>query len=184
MSAAAAPLLLATANPGKLAEARRLWPGALEALAIDLPEIQSLDLEEVLRAKAAAAYRLAGRPVLVEETGLYLAAMGGFPGPLVKWMLAAIGAEGMARAALALGDARAEARCLLLLADGEREVVAQGSTHGRLVLPARGTSGFGWDPVFEPDGQARTYGEMSAAEKDARSHRGRAWRDLASQLGA
>jgi XTP/dITP diphosphohydrolase len=59
--------------------------------------------------------------------------------------------------------------------DGQREVVAEGLTSGVLVLPPRGTEGFGWDPVFEPEGSSRTYGEMTAGEKDAISHRGRAW---------
>ncbi len=55
-------------------------------------------------------------------------------------------------------------------------ITAEGETRGALVLPPRGDSGFGWDPVFQPDGEDRTYGEMSAAEKDRIGHRGRAWR--------
>ncbi|KAB2963360.1 MAG: non-canonical purine NTP pyrophosphatase, partial [Thermoanaerobaculia bacterium] len=100
------PLLLVTGNPGKLAEARRLAGRALESVAVDLPEIQSLDLDEVLAAKAEAAFARLGRPLVVEETGLELAALHGFPGPLVRWMLEAVGAEGIARTALALGDPR------------------------------------------------------------------------------
>jgi len=180
--AAAAPLLLVTGNPGKLAEARRLAGRALAAIDLDLPEIQSLDLEETLRAKAATAFAAVGRPLVVEETGLELAAMNGFPGPLVRWMLEAIGAEGIARTARALGDARARAVCLLGWTDGERVIVGRGETAGELVLPARGKRGFGWDPVFRPDGETRTYGELADAEKDALSHRGRAWRDLLARL--
>ncbi len=175
------PFVFVTGNPGKLAEARRLCGPALAAVDLDLPEIQSLDLRAVVEEKARAAWELLRRPLVVEETGLELAALGGFPGPLVKWMLQAVGAEGMARAALALGDARATARCLLVYRDGERAVMGEGATHGRLVLPPRGEGGFGWDPVFLPEGEARTYGELTAAEKDALSHRGRAWRDLLSQ---
>ncbi|MCL4839783.1 MAG: non-canonical purine NTP pyrophosphatase [Thermoanaerobaculia bacterium] len=177
-----APLLLVTGNAGKLAEARRIVGEGLDAVDLDLPEIQSLDLSEVLRAKAAEAWRRLGRAVVVEETGLYLAALGGFPGPLVKWMLAAVGAEGIARTALALGEARVEARCALLWLDGEREILAEGSTHGRLVLPGRGRRGFGWDPVFQPDGEERTYGELAPEEKDVLGHRGRAWRALLAEL--
>ena len=169
---------LVTGNPNKLVEARRLCGHQLTAAAVDLPEIQSLDLGEVLDAKADEAFRRLGRPVIVEETGLELAAMNGFPGPLVKWMLDAVGAVGVARAALALGDGTARAHCMLLYYDGERRLVAEGQTVGELVLPARGESGFGWDPVFQPAGEERTYGEMSAAEKDRIGHRGRAWRAL------
>ena len=120
--------------------------------------------------------------MVVEETGLQLAAMNGFPGPLVKWMLQAVGPEGIARAALALGDARARAVCLLAWTDGRRLVVGRGVTEGELVLPSRGSNGFGWDPVFRPEGEARTYGELADEEKDRLGHRGRAWRDLLEQL--
>ena len=173
---------LVTGNAGKLAEARRIVGAGLESVAVDLPEIQSLDLIEVLRAKAAAAFASVGAPVVVEETGLELAALAGFPGPLVKWMLDAVGAEGIARCALALGDARVTARCALAAFDGERAVEAAGETAGTLVLPPRGARGFGWDPVFVPDGETRTYGELSEAEKDRLGHRGKAWRALLAQL--
>lgn len=174
--------VLVTGNSGKLAEARRLSPFKMEAEPIDLPELQSLDLVEVVVAKADEAWRRLGRPLVVEETGLELTALNGFPGPLVKWMLEAIGAEGISRLAHSAGDPRATARCLLLFRDRERSVLAEGSTTGELVLPARGGHGFGWDPVFSPNGLDRTYGELGDAEKDAISHRGHAWRELASKL--
>jgi len=175
--------VLVTGNRDKLAEARRLAGRRLESVALDLPEIQSLDLEEVLRAKADEGWRRLGRPVIVEETALELAALGGFPGPLVKWMLAAVGPTGIARAALALGDPVATARCALLYRDAERLVIGRGQVVGRLVDPPRGEGGFGWDPVLVPEGETRSFGEMGPEEKDRLGHRGRAWRDLAARLG-
>ena len=159
-------------------------------MALDLPEIQSLDLLEVLRAKGAEAWRRLGRPLVVEETGFEIDAFGGFPGPLVKWMLEAMGAEGMAGAALATvaeregAAAGATARCMVLYRDGQREVVGEGVARGTLVLPPRGQGGFGWDPVFLPEGESRTYGELSGEEKDSIGHRGKAWRDLREKLRA
>lgn len=182
-----APLVLVTGNRSKIAEAQRLAGAAgqaLEAIEVDLPEIQSLDMEEVLRAKARQAWESIGRAVVVEETGLELAALNGFPGPLVKWMLAAVGAEGIARTAQALGEPRARAVCLLMWTDGARTLLARGETAGDLVLPARGANGFGWDPVFRPAGEALTYGELSEEEKDRIGHRGRAWREMLRQLAA
>lgn len=176
------PFVLVTGNPGKLAEARTALGAELEAVEVDLPEIQSLDYREVLRAKAEEAWRRVGRPLIVEEAGLDLACLNGFPGPLVKWMLEAVGAEGIARTAAALGDARATARCFLLYKDGTREVVAEGTTEGIAILPGRGNNGFGWDPVFLPHGSQRTFGELTGAEKDAVSHRGKAWREMARKL--
>lgn len=136
----------------------------------------------MLRAKARAAFALVGRALVVEETGLELAVWNGFPGPLVRWMLEAAGAEGIARAAIALGETRASAVCLLAWTDGREIRIGRGETVGELVLPARGRNGFGWDPVFRPAGESRTFGELADAEKDRIGHRGRAWRDLLPRL--
>jgi len=177
------PFVLVTGNPGKIAEARTALGVDLETAEIDLPEIQSLEYREVLRAKAEEAWRRIGRPLVVEEAGLDLAALNGFPGPLVKWMLGAVGPEGIARTAAALDDVRAAARCFLLYKDGDREIVAEGRTEGVLVLPGRGSYGFGWDPVFLAEGSALTFAELTGIEKDAVSHRGKAWREMARHLG-
>lgn len=178
------PFTLVTGNPGKLAETRRILGFDVESEALDLPEIQALDMQEVVRAKGAEAYRRLRRPVVVEETGLELAALNGFPGPLVKWMLDAVGARGIARTAHALGDHRAKARCLLLYRDAEESILGEGVTSGTLVLPPRGDAGFGWDPVFQPDGYRLTYSELGDEDKDRMGHRGRAWKDLLQGLGA
>ena len=176
------PFVLVTGNPGKIAEARTALGADLEAVELDLPEIQSLDYREVLEAKAAEAWLRIGRPLIVEEAGLDLAALNGFPGPLVKWMLEAVGAEGIARTATALGDVRATARCFLLYKDGDHEVTAEGRTEGIAILPGRGNNGFGWDPVFLPQGSKLTFAELTGAEKSAVSHRGKAWREMTRKL--
>lgn len=178
------PFTLVTGNPDKRKEAERILGCELATAVIDLPELQSLDIGLILEAKADEAWRRLGRPLVVEETSLEIAALGGFPGPLVKWMLEAAGAETIARCALALGDPRATARCRLLFRDGETRVTGEGIAVGRLVHPARGQEGFGWDPVFQPDGSERTYAELGVAEKDAYGHRPRAWRDLLGHLAA
>lgn len=173
---------LVTSNPDKLVESERVLGEKLENVDLDLPEIQSGDLKEVLEAKAEQAWSTLERPVIVEETGFELDALGGFPGPLVKWMLAAVGAEGIARVAIALDDPRATARCLVALRDGKTVQVGEGSCSGHLVLPARGGPAFGWDPVFVPDGYDATVAELGPEVKDEIGHRGRAWRDLLRKL--
>jgi len=178
------PFVLVTGNLGKIAEARLALGSDLETVLAHLPEIQSLDYLEVVRAKADEAWRQVGRPLIVEEAGLDLAALNGFPGPLVKWMLKAVGAEGLARTAASLGDVRATARCFLFYKDGNQEVVAEGRTEGTLIVPGRGTHGFGWDPVFLPAGFPHTFAELTGNEKDAVSHRGKAWREMVRRLGA
>jgi XTP/dITP diphosphohydrolase len=177
------PFVLVTGNLGKIAEARLALGGDVETVLADLPEIQSLDYLEVVRAKAAEAWRQVGRPLIVEEAGLDLPALNGFPGPLVKWMLEAVGAEGLAQAAAYLGDINATARCFLLYKDGDQELIAEGRTDGTLIPHGRGTHGFGWDPVFLPDGGTHTFAELTGPEKGAVSHRGKAWREMVRILG-
>jgi XTP/dITP diphosphohydrolase len=176
------PFVVVTGNPGKLREVERLLGRRPDHAGLDLPEIQSLDLLEVLRAKADEAWRRLQRPLVVDETGLALAALQGFPGPLVKWMLAAVGAAGIARVAHRLEDPRATACCALLYRDAGREIVAGAEVPGRLAAEPRGDGGFGWDPIFVPDGYDLTYAELSAADKDRCGHRGRAWRELWAKL--
>lgn len=182
MASGTSPFMLVTGNRNKLIEAERLLGFRPPARELDLPEIQELDLHTVLRAKAEAAWQRLQRPLVVDDTAFELAAMNGFPGPLVKWMLKRLGAEGLARSALALGEAGATARCALLYRDRQREVVAEGVTYGRVVAGARGDNGFGWDPIFLPDGHRRTYAEMTDEEKDRIGPRGRAWRRLLAEL--
>ncbi|HBL31008.1 MAG TPA: non-canonical purine NTP pyrophosphatase [Acidobacteria bacterium] len=178
-----APFVLVTGNRGKIAEARMVLGEDLEAVALDLPEIQSLDLGEVLREKAEEAWRRIGRPLVIEDVSLELAAFNGFPGPLIKWMLQSLGAEGLARAAATQGDPRATARCGLFYKDAEQTLLAEGVAEGTLITPGRGTAGFGWDPVFLPVESGQTYAELTGEAKLAISHRGRAWRELMRRLG-
>lgn len=175
-------MIFVTSSAGKLEEARRLAGWDLEAVHLDLPEIQSGNSVKVARAKAAAAALAVAGPLVVDDTGLELAALGGFPGPLVKWMLEAVGAAGITRVASALGEFRATARCVLVWRDGDEEVVVDEAVAGHLVAP-RGDGGFGWDGVFAPvGGGGATYAELDPATKDAIGHRGAAWRSLRLRL--
>lgn len=176
-------LLFVTSNEGKLKEAEAVLGVRLEHRALDLVEPQSLDLHEVVRAKAAAAHAALGRPVLVEDTGLELLGLGGFPGPLVRWLLASVGPDGICRIVDAFGDRRAVARCVACAADAEGVVVGEGAVLGSIAPQPRGLGGFGWDGAFVPDGgDGRTFGEMAADEKNAISHRRKAFLALRDAL--
>lgn len=179
-------LVFLTSNPGKAREAASLLGRPVEARPLDLPEIQSLDFAAVVTAKALAAAERLGVPVLVEDSGLALPAWKGYPGPFTKYAVGAVGEAGFARLAWAWGDPRVEAVSTLGLAwPGARPdevVVAEGRVAGTLAPEPRGSSGFGWDVIFVPDGEARTFAEMSAEEKNARSHRARAFAALARLL--
>ena len=177
-------LVFVTSNEGKLREAEAVLGFTLHHRPLDLVEMQSLDLHEVVRSKAAAAFELIKAPVLVEDTGLELLGLGGFPGPLIRWLLACVGASGICRVAHAFGDLRAVARCVACATDGSQTVVGEGAVFGTVAQEPRGAGGFGWDPVFIPDdGDGRTYGEMNDDEKNAISHRRKAFIALRDALG-
>ena len=178
-------LVFVTSNLGKLREAEAVLGRSLDHSEIDLPELQTLDLEEVVRGKARAAWERLGRPVLVEDTGLELAGLAGFPGPLVRWLLTSVGPEGICRIASCFDDPRVTARCLVCATDGSVEVFGEGVVEGTIAASPRGEGGFGWDSVFVPsDCDGRSYGEMSEDEKNRISHRHKAFVALRDALAA
>jgi non-canonical purine NTP pyrophosphatase (RdgB/HAM1 family) len=137
----------------------------------------------VARAKVESAWEQLRRPVLVEDSGLEIVAWGGFPGALVKWVEKTAGVEGIVRMLDAFPDRSARAVCAIACFDGEKLWTAGGATGGSIAPGPRGAGGFGWDSVFVPNGSVRTFAEMAPAEKDAVSHRSRAWADLSGKLG-
>ena len=176
-------LVFVTSNLGKLREVEAVLDCKLDHRALDLPEIQSLDLQEVVAGKAAMAWERLHRPVVVEDTSLELAGMGGFPGPLVRWLLASVGPAGICRIAHCFGDSRATVRCLVCATDGATEVFGEGVVEGAITATPVGRRGFGWDATFMPEGSGgRTYGQMETDEKNAVSHRRKAFEALRDAL--
>jgi non-canonical purine NTP pyrophosphatase (RdgB/HAM1 family) len=170
-----------TGRPEKAKEAERLG-FLLERADLDLTELQALDPGEVVEAKAREAYGKLGHPVLVEDSGLAIHAWGGFPGALVKWLEKSAGLEAIARMLEAFSDRSATAVCVIAHFDGERLVTGRGEVAGTIAASPRGGGGFGWDSLFLPTGSDRTFAEMTGEEKDAVSHRRRAWEALAGKL--
>ena len=186
-------LVIASHNEGKVREIRELLaPYGVEpvsAAALDLPEPEETGTTFVANAelKARAAADLSGLPALADDSGLCVEALNGDPGIFsARW-----GGEGkdfaeaMRRVDAALTDVGPDASrdahfiCVLSLAwpDGHVEWF-EGRADGTIVYPPRGANGFGYDPMFLPDGGARTYGELSADEKHADNHRARAFAKL------
>jgi XTP/dITP diphosphohydrolase len=185
--AASGDLAFVTSNPGKAREASHFLGRRVEAVPLELPELQSLDFAEVARAKALAAAAALGRAVLVEDSGLEVKAWGGFPGPMTKWITRGpLGQAGFARMLDTFPDRSATAVSALAIAKpGDRPadvLVAVGRRDGALAASPRGAGGFGWDVLFIPDGATRTWAEMTAEEKNADSHRARAFAALRGAL--
>ena len=188
---------LATRNPGKLAEFRRLLDGhAWEVVDLDaagfageLAEPHE-SYEENATAKAQTVCEVSGLPSLADDSGIEVPGLGGWPGPAsARWMGAAATDADRLHGLLAEvarrspGDRRARYVCAVTLArPGRAPVSARGETVGVLVAP-RGTGGFGYDPSFLSDDLGITFGEASAAAKDGVSHRARALAALLARIG-
>jgi XTP/dITP diphosphohydrolase len=189
-------LVLATRNEGKLRELARILGTEIRLVGLDafpgapdVPETQAtFEANALLKARAIAAYTKL--PSVADDSGLCVDALNGMPGVLsARWA----GQHGDDKANLNLllaqvsevPDARLGARfvcasALVVPADGiAREWVVTGQVEGRLIRAPRGSGGFGYDPIFQPDGFTQTTAEMTPDAKDAISHRGRAFRALA-----
>jgi XTP/dITP diphosphohydrolase len=176
-------LRFATTNEGKLEEARDHLAGLtdVEQFDYDYLEIQSDDLAAVAARGARESYdALEGaEPVIVDDTGLFIRAFDGFPGPYAAYVEHTLGVERVWEVASDLDDKHAAFRSVVAYADADGVETFEGSVQGTLVAP-RGEGGFGYDPIFAYDGT--TFAEMSTAEKNAFSHRARALSKLADWL--
>ena len=196
-----ARLLLATANPKKLVELQRILDKALGTGGVDLvglgdypdyPDVPETGLTfgENALIKAREGANRTGLPTVADDSGIAVDALNGMPGVFsARWA----GGHGDDAANLDLllaqiGDVGDEQRggafvcaAALVLPNG-REHLVEGRQTGRILRSRRGTGGFGYDPIFLGDGQDRTNAELSPAEKDAISHRGKAFRELSKVL--
>lgn len=188
-------LVLATANAGKAAEMAAILAKISGVELVPrpawVPEVDEVGttLEENARLKASALSRATGQAAVADDTGLEVAALAGAPGVRSARYAGprATPADNVAKLLAALQgaqDRRARFSTIVLVAypDG-RELVAAGSVDGTISEEARGEGGFGYDPVFVPEGgDGRTFAEMAPEEKEALSHRGRALRALSVRL--
>jgi XTP/dITP diphosphohydrolase len=163
-------LRFVTTNADKVREARQ-YLGTVEQLDYDYTEIQSDSVADIAAHGAREAYEAAGEPVIVDDAGLFVDALGGFPGPYSAYVEDTLGVERVWRIVEREENRRASFRGVIAYADDETVETFEGSVRGRIVAP-RGEGGFGYDPIFEHNGT--TLAEMSIEEKNAVSHRGRA----------
>ena len=169
-------VLFATSNRGKLEEARAiLLPFGISVKGYDGKgvEIQADSTREVAAYAARGAAKTAGKAVLVEDAGLYVESLGGFPGPYSAYAFKTVGVAGI----IALLSSSPEKRVAEFVSSlayceplGEPELF-DGRARGTIATEPRGTKGFGFDPIFVPDGGRKTFGELTMSEKCEVSHR-------------
>ncbi|PIQ97026.1 MAG: non-canonical purine NTP pyrophosphatase, RdgB/HAM1 family [Nitrospinae bacterium CG11_big_fil_rev_8_21_14_0_20_56_8] len=172
-----------TGNSNKVREASQILGIRLTQVNVQgLHEIQTHDVEHLVREKVREAYDVLKSPVLVEDSGLIFTAWNGLPGALVKWFESTVGNEGMLQMLSSFNRREAKALCYAAIFDGTRLVVGKGEVYGSVADAPRGDRGFGWDVIFIPDGHDRTFAEMNAEEKNSISHRRMAFEDLKANL--
>jgi len=176
-------LRFVTTNADKVAEAAAHLRdvATVEQFDYDYAEIQSDDLAAIAERGALESFEAAGgeAPVIVDDTGLFVRGLGGFPGPYAAYVEYTLGVERVWELAKPLDDRRAAFRCVIAYADADGVETFTGAVNGTVVAP-RGEGGFGYDPIFEYDGS--TFAEMTIEEKNAFSHRARALSKLADWL--
>ena len=194
-------IVVASHNPGKVREiADLLRPLGIETVSageLDLPEPEETETtfegNALLKAEAAAA--ASGLAALSDDSGLCVDTLGGAPGifsarwagPSKDFSIAMQKVEHELRDRYALSPNQRQAHfvCALCLAiPGQEPRVYRGEVHGVMVWPPRGEKGFGYDPVFQPEGHQITFGEMDPDAKHAMSHRARAFAQLVGELKA
>lgn len=175
-------IIFVTSNENKLREAKQLLSIDIISKNIDLRELQSVNIEGVIEEKLKHGYQILKKPIIVEDTGLFFDALHGFPGALIKMLIDRVGRDGIVKILKDFKDKTATAKCAIgFTEDGKDFKVFIGEVQGRIVSP-RGESGFGWDPIFQPENFIKTFAEMSSEEKNAISPRSKAFKEFKNFL--
>lgn len=180
-------VFFATGNVNKFNEARRIlgsYGVAVGMLKLKGDEVQSESLQEIAEKSVQYAYKKSGLPIFVEDAGLFIDALSGFPGPYAAYVYKTIHNSGVVKLMENVKDRKATFRSVISYFDGQTETPTSflGESKGEITTEERrseGKSGFGFDPIFQPDGSSRTFAEMTIAEKNDYSHRAEAIRKFA-----
>jgi XTP/dITP diphosphohydrolase len=180
--------VVVTSNPGKAREFENIFSEYKLSFRIEpikTPEIQAMDLRIIAEESAIYAYDILREPVLVEDAGLFINALNGFPGPFSSYAYKTIGIKGMLKLMENVEDRRA--RFLSVIAFYTPMIggvkIFTGEVEGYIAMEPRGSGGFGFDPIFIPaEGDGRTFAEQSIEEKNKLSHRARAAKKFAEWI--
>jgi len=178
-------IFFVTKNKHKFLEASeimRKYGIELETLEINKPEIQSLDLREIVLHGLVNLYSLVNKPLVIEDAGLFIRALNWFPGPYSSYVFKTIGCQGILKLMDGIEDRYAKFKSVVGYIDAKSTVLFEGEVEGAIAYEARGNRGFGFDPIFTPKGESKTFAQMSMQEKNRFSHRARAFKKLAEWL--
>lgn len=178
-------IYFATSNKGKFAEAAAFFKPlkiSLKHFPFEYREIRSDSLEEIAREAAVAAYKRCRMPVFVEDSGLFIDALNGFPGTFSGWVQKKIGNDGILKLLSDAQDRSASFEaCIAYKADSGTTATFHGKCLGRIAEEERGSGGFGYDPLFIPQGGEQTFAENKEL-KNKLSHRYKSLLEFSSFL--
>lgn len=157
-------VVFVTGNPNKAKYFAKMLGFKVEHVAVELDEIQSLSLREVVEHKAHQAFEMLQRPVIVEDTSVRFSAMNGLPGPFIKWFLDAMSLDKICHLLDGFNDRSVVAGAAIAYYDGKVLEVFERELEGSVPNRPKGDAGFGWNPIFIPNGSDLTLGEMSDDE--------------------
>ncbi len=181
-------VFFATGNIHKFNEARTILSGygiAVGMLKLKGDEIQSESLKEIASKSVQNAYNCVKLPIFVEDAGLFIEELSGFPGPYAAYVYKTIHNNGILKLMAEAKNRKAKFQSVIAYCDDKtpcEPVCFDGESNGTITnaeCKAEGNSGFGFDPVFRPDGSSKTFAEMTLAEKNGFSHRAMAIRKFA-----
>jgi non-canonical purine NTP pyrophosphatase (RdgB/HAM1 family) len=160
-----------TGNPGKAEQLSKYLGRPVLHHSLDLIEIQSLELTEVIKHKVIEAYQQIKQPVLVDDVALTIHSMGKLPGPFIKYFIKELGNEGICKLLSNYEDKSAIATVAIGYYDGNDVYTFIGTVNGSISKTPKGSGGFGWDQIFIPDGYFQTRAEMNEEDYDETSPR-------------
>jgi XTP/dITP diphosphohydrolase len=181
-------VFFATANINKFNEARTIlgsYGVAVGMLKLKGDEIQSENLQEIAEKAVINAYRRCHLPIFVEDAGLFIDALSGFPGPYAAYAYKTIHNSGILKLIGDLKSRKATFQSIISYCDDQTicyPLSFYGESRGEITVSERkaeGKSGFGFDPIFQPEGSSKTFAEMTVTEKNGYSHRASAIRKFA-----
>lgn len=175
-------IIFATTNENKIREASEILGIKVEPKNLEVDEIQTLDPLECVKKKAEVAYRLAKIPILVEDTSLFFSAWGELPGVFIDYFMKSLGNDGILTLLSSERNRSATAQTSLCYFNGKKSIITAGKVKGIIAKKIRGDGGFGWDPIFIPEGNGKTFAEMTEREKNSLSMRKIALEKLKNRL--
>lgn len=166
-------ICIVTSNKNKASEVAEFFRGIteIEFVPMECPEYRSSSIEEIARKKAEYAYQVIKRPLIADDTGFFISALSGFPGPYAAYVLDTIGNAGILQLMEDKEDRYGQFITVIAYADQDQVRTFSGTLEGEIVSP-RGSGGFGYDPIFFV--KSRTLAELTIQEKSRISHRGKA----------